>query len=105
MKTKKIGYIIGLLGGIFLLICSNIFINTSDKHFESFYHIKDVTSNFIKTTIKKAYDEGYRIVYYYEKHKDIIELCPEEKAFFEHIIYDGVDKKYIMMEIGAVDHE
>ena len=42
---------------------------------------------------------------YYEKHKDIIELCPEEKAFFEHIIYDGVDKKYIMMEIGAVDHE
>lgn len=63
------------------LVCSNIFINTSDKHFESFYHIKDVTSNFIKTTIKKAYDEGYRIEeylpnYIMQKHnfKDINEL-------------------------------
>jgi hypothetical protein len=41
---------------------------------------------------------------YYEKHKEKIELCPEEKEFFEYIIY-SVDKKYIMMEIGAVDHE
>lgn len=41
---------------------------------------------------------------YYEKHKEKIELCPEEKEFFEYIIY-SVDKKYIMMEIGALDHE
>lgn len=41
---------------------------------------------------------------YYEKHKEKIELCPEEKEFFEYIIY-SVDKKYVMMEIGALDHE
>lgn len=41
---------------------------------------------------------------YYEKHKEKIELCPEEKEFFEYIIY-SVDKKYVTMEIGALDHE
>ena len=41
---------------------------------------------------------------YYEKHKEKIELCPEEKEFFEYIIY-SVDKKYVMTEIGALDHE
>ena len=55
--------------------------------------------------IAVGYTYKNRPYQYYEKHKDIIELCPEEKKFFEHIIYDGVDKKYIMMEIGAVDHE
>ena len=33
---------------------------------------------------------------YYEKHKEKIELCPEEKEFFEYIIY-SVDKKYVMI--------
>lgn len=55
--------------------------------------------------IAVGYTYKNRPYQYYEKHKDVIELCPEERAFFEHIIYDGVDKKYIMMEIGAVDHE
>lgn len=37
---------------------------------------------------------------YYEKHKDVIELCPAEKEFFEHILY-SLDKK----EIGVTDYE
>lgn len=37
---------------------------------------------------------------YYEKHKDVIELCPAEREFFEYILY-SLDK----IEIGAMDYE
>ena len=63
------------------LVAANIFINSEDAHFETFYHIKDMTSNTIKKAIKTCYDAGYRIEeylpsYIMRKHrfKDINDL-------------------------------
>lgn len=43
------------------IVAANIFVNCTGSHFESFYHVKDISSNMIKKAVKTAYDEGYRI--------------------------------------------
>lgn len=63
------------------IVASNIFINSSESHFESFYHIKDVKPSTIKKAVTTCYDLGYRIEeylpsYIMRKHrfKDINDL-------------------------------
>lgn len=63
------------------IVAANIFVNSSGSHFESFYHIKDISSNVIKKAIKSSLDAGYKVSEYLPKYimdahnfKDINEL-------------------------------
>lgn len=46
------------------LVASNIFINSTGSHFESIYHIKDISPSVIRKAVKTCYDAGYRIEEY-----------------------------------------
>ena len=46
------------------LVATNIFPNNLTTHFESFYHLKDITSSILKKAVKIALEEGYKIEEY-----------------------------------------
>lgn len=49
-----------------------------------------------------GYEFNDRPYQYYEKNRDKICLCQEEREFLENLIYNYIDKEYIMKEIGMI---
>ena len=60
--------------------------------------VLDVLEN-VLDWMAMGYQFNDRPYQYYEKNKNHIKLCEQEQKFLEHIIYDGIDRKYIQEEI------
>ena len=81
---------------------------TNDHHWQNRQDNKGLGLNSYIAVLENVCDwlaMGYKFndrpYQYYEKHKNEIKLNEEDRAFLEHIIYEGIDKKYILAEQGA----
>ena len=46
------------------IVAANIFLNSNNAHFETFYHVKDISSTLIRKAVKNCCEAGYKVEEY-----------------------------------------